>query len=85
MDILSWVIFGLAAGAVAKLILPGKDPGGFIMTIVIGIVGALVGGFIANILDFGGVSPGFNLKSFIFAVIGSIVLLIIYRMVKGKG
>lgn len=82
MGILSWIIFGLIAGAVAKLILPGKDPGGFIMTIIIGIVGALVGGFIANILGYASVEPGFNLTSFIFAVIGSIVLLLIYRMVK---
>jgi len=82
MGILSWIIFGFIAGAVAKMILPGKDPGGFIMTIIIGIVGALVGGFIANILGFAGVSPAFDLKSFIFAVIGSIVLLLIYRMVK---
>lgn len=82
MGIISWIIFGLVAGAVAKMILPGKDPGGFIMTIIIGIVGALVGGFIANILGFAGVEPGFDLTSFIFAVIGSIVLLLIYRMVK---
>ena len=82
MGIISWIIFGLIAGAVAKMILPGKDPGGFIMTIVIGIVGALVGGFIANILGFAAVEPGFNLTSFIFAVVGSIVLLLIYRMVK---
>lgn len=82
MGIISWIIFGLIAGAVAKMILPGKDPGGFIMTIIIGIVGALVGGFIANILGFAGVEPGFHLTSFIFAVIGSIVLLLIYRMAK---
>ncbi|HVY54999.1 MAG TPA: GlsB/YeaQ/YmgE family stress response membrane protein [Thermodesulfobacteriota bacterium] len=86
MGIISWIIFGLVAGAVAKLIMPGKDPGGFIWTIVIGIVGAFVGGLIASMPMFGGtqVQPGFNLKSFLFAVAGSIILLAIYRFVKGK-
>lgn len=84
-EILSWIVFGFIAGAVAKWLMPGKDPGGFIGTIIIGIIGAVVGGYIANILALGGtVEPGFNLKSFIFAVIGSIILLIIYRFVKGK-
>lgn len=84
MEIISWIIFGLVAGAVAKFLLPGRDPGGFIGTIVIGVAGAFVGGLIANIIGYGAVSPGFNLRSFIFAVIGSIVLLLVYRMVKGK-
>ena len=87
MEILSWIIFGLVAGSVAKLLMPGKDPGGFIWTIIIGIVGALIGGFIASMPMFGqtAVEPGFNLKSFAFAVAGSIILLAIYRVVKGKG
>ena len=84
MAIISWIVFGFIAGAVAKWIMPGKDPGGFVGTIIIGIVGAVVGGFIANILGFAGVSPGFDLTSFIFAVIGAIVLLFVYRLVKGK-
>lgn len=84
MEIISWIIFGLVAGAVAKFIMPGDDPGGFIGTIVIGIIGAFIGGLIANMTGFGAVSPGFNLMSFVFAVIGSIVLLFVYRMVKGK-
>jgi len=85
MGILSWIIFGLIAGAVAKLLMPGRDPGGFIWTIIIGIVGAFIGGFIASLLGFAEMEQGFNLRSFIFAVVGSIVLLLIYRMVKGKG
>jgi uncharacterized membrane protein YeaQ/YmgE (transglycosylase-associated protein family) len=85
MEIISWIIFGLVAGAVAKFIMPGKDPGGFIWTIVIGIVGAFVGGLIANMIGFGAVGPGFDLKSFLFAVGGAIILLAIYRFVKGKG
>ncbi len=84
MEILSWIIFGLVAGAVAKMLMPGRDPGGFIGTIVIGVVGAFVGGLIANMLGYGQVEPGFNLKSFIFAVGGSIILLAVYRVVKGK-
>ncbi len=84
MEIVSWIIFGLAAGAVAKLIMPGKDPGGIVWTIVIGVVGAFVGGLIANMPVSEQVSAGFNLKSFIFAVVGSIILLIVYRFVKGK-
>ena len=86
MEIISWIVFGLAAGAVAKMLMPGKDPGGFVGTIVIGIFGALVGGYAAKILSIGhGVRPGFDIKSFAFAVGGSIILLIIYRLVKGKG
>jgi uncharacterized membrane protein YeaQ/YmgE (transglycosylase-associated protein family) len=85
MEIISWIIFGLVAGAVAKMLMPGRDPGGFVGTIVIGVVGAFVGGLIANMLGFGQVTPGFNLKSFLFAVGGSIILLIVYRFVKGKG
>ncbi len=83
MGILSWILFGLIAGAIAKLLMPGKDPGGFIITIIIGIVGAMVGGFIGNFLGLGSVS-GFNLMSFIIAVAGSIILLLIYRLAKSR-
>jgi len=86
MEIISWIIFGLAAGAVAKFLMPGRDPGGFVSTIAIGIVGAFVGGLISKILSMGHeVKPGFDLTSFVYAVVGSIVLLIVYRFVKGKG
>ena len=83
MGILAWIVFGLIAGAIAKLIMPGRDPGGWIVTIIIGIVGAIVGGFIGNAIGFGSVS-GFNIRSFIVAIVGSIVLLIIYRVVAGN-
>ena len=83
MSIIVWVIFGLIAGAVAKLLMPGSDPGGIIVTIVIGILGAVVGGFIATALGFGGVS-GFNIGSFIVAVLGAILLLGLYRVVKSR-
>ena len=78
MGILTWIIFGLIAGAIAKWIMPGKDPGGFIVTILIGIAGALVGGFIGNALGLGDVS-GFNIGSFLIAILGSLLLLFAYR------
>lgn len=81
MGILSWIVFGLIAGAIAKFILPGKDPGGILVTIVIGIVGGLLGGWLASsVFGSTGVS-GFNLMSFVWAVIGSLILLIIYRFI----
>ncbi|MCB1190276.1 MAG: GlsB/YeaQ/YmgE family stress response membrane protein [Leptospiraceae bacterium] len=81
MNIIVWIIFGLIAGAVAKILMPGKDPGGWIVTILIGIAGAFVGGFIGNLIGFGGVS-GFNFKSFAIAIGGSVLLLFAYRMIK---
>lgn len=80
MSILVWIIFGLVAGALAKLLMPGRDPGGFITTIVIGVVGALIGGFLSQALGMGDVD-GFNFGSLVIAVLGAIILLIIYRMV----
>lgn len=81
MGILSWIVFGLIAGLVAKLLMPGKDPGGFIITILLGVAGALVGGFIAKSLGMGDID-GFNIGSFAIAVLGSILLLILYRWMK---
>lgn len=81
MGIIAWIIFGLIAGIIAKLIMPGDDPGGFFITILIGIAGALVGGFLASLLGFGGVD-GFNLGSFFVAVLGAILLLFIYRKMR---
>lgn len=83
MGILSWIVFGLLAGFVAKLLMPGRDPGGFFVTILIGIAGALIGGFIARALGMGDIS-GFNLGSFLIAVVGAVILLIGYRMMKRR-
>ena len=69
MGILAWIVFGLIAGAIAKLLMPGRDPGGFIITILLGIVGAVVGGFIGNAIGLGSVT-GFDIRSFIVAVLG---------------
>jgi uncharacterized membrane protein YeaQ/YmgE (transglycosylase-associated protein family) len=82
MGILSWIVFGLIAGILAKWIMPGRDGGGFIMAIIIGVAGAFVGGFIGSLIGFGGVS-GFNIGSFITAVCGALLLLFIFRKLKG--
>jgi uncharacterized membrane protein YeaQ/YmgE (transglycosylase-associated protein family) len=81
MSILGWILFGLIVGIVAKLVMPGRDPGGFIITILLGIVGALVGGFLGR--AFGLYREG-DPVGFIMAVVGSIVLLLLYRMVAGR-
>ena len=81
--LISWVLFGLVAGIVAKLLMPGRDPGGCIVTSLIGIAGALLGGFLASQLGFGGVAA-WDLRSFVVAVIGAILLLVIYRALVGR-
>lgn len=83
MGILAWILFGLIAGAIAKLIMPGRDPGGFFITIGLGIVGALLGGFIGEFLGIGSVT-GFNLGSFALAVVGAVLLLVLYRAMKRR-
>jgi uncharacterized membrane protein YeaQ/YmgE (transglycosylase-associated protein family) len=82
MGILGWIFFGLIVGVVAKFLTPGRDPGGFIVTILIGIVGALLGGFIGRAI---GLYREDDPVGFVMAVIGSIVLLLLYRMFMGGG
>ena len=77
MDILLWIVFGLIVGVVAKFVMPGRDPGGMIVTIVLGIVGALLGGWIGRAL--GVYQPG-QPAGFIMAVVGAIVVLAVYRL-----
>jgi len=84
MGILSWILLGLIAGALAKWIMPGPDPGGWIVTIIIGIVGAFIGGWLGSLVGIGGPVTGFSPGDIITAVIGAIVLLIIFRMVKSR-
>ncbi len=72
---------GLIAGILAKVAMPGPDPGGVLLTIVIGIVGAIVGGFVVNNLLGGPGVTGFNLTSILVATLGSVILLAIYRLV----
>ena len=82
MGILSWILMGLIVGVLAKFIMPGDDPGGIIVTILIGVAGAFVGGFIGSLVGLGDVS-GFNLGSIALAVGGALLLLFVYRKVKG--
>jgi uncharacterized membrane protein YeaQ/YmgE (transglycosylase-associated protein family) len=83
MGIISWIVFGLVAGIFAKFLMPGDEPGGFIKTTGLGIVGALVGGFIGTRIGFGDVS-GFNLRSFAIAIAGSLLVLWGYRKIKSS-
>jgi len=80
MGILSWILFGLIAGMLAKAIMPGPDYGGIIVTILLGIVGAVVGGFLGTSLGFG-TAEGFDLRSLAVAVVGGLVVLAVYRLV----
>ncbi|MCC7045734.1 MAG: GlsB/YeaQ/YmgE family stress response membrane protein [Alphaproteobacteria bacterium] len=81
MGILSWILFGLVAGILAKFFMPGRDGGGIIVTILLGIAGAVVGGFIGQALGLGDVT-GFNLRSFIIAVAGGVLVLFVYRRLR---
>ena len=77
MGILSWILFGLVVGIIAKLLMPGRDPGGFIVTILLGIAGALLGGFVGRAMGFYG--PG-EAAGWIMSILGAILLLVLYRM-----
>lgn len=80
MGVLTWILFGLLAGALAKFLMPGKDPGGCLVTILIGIAGALVGGLVGTRLGFGTVE-GFDLRSLLIAILGAMILLGLYRLI----
>jgi uncharacterized membrane protein YeaQ/YmgE (transglycosylase-associated protein family) len=82
MGILTWIVLGLLVGVLAKWIMPGNDPGGIFITILIGIAGALLGGFLSTALGMGDVT-GFNFSSLVIAVVGSLILLFGYRRLKG--
>ena len=81
MAILGWILFGLVVGALAKLVMPGRDPGGIIVTILLGIAGALVGGFIGQALGLYG--PG-EAAGFVMSFLGAVALLAIYRVLIGR-
>jgi uncharacterized membrane protein YeaQ/YmgE (transglycosylase-associated protein family) len=83
IGIISWIVVGLIAGILGKLIMPGRDPGGFLLTIVIGMIGALVGGFIVQLLGGTGLT-GFSIWSILMATLGAIILLAIYRLFAGS-
>lgn len=77
MGILSWIVLGLVAGALAQWIMPGKNGGGIFMTMILGIVGAIVGGWVSTFFGFGSVS-GFNIGSLVIAVLGALIVLFVH-------
>src|SRR5215204_3876721 len=82
MSVIAWIVVGLIAGVLGKLIMPGDDPGGIIVTILIGMVGAVIGGFVVGLLGGTG-ATGFNIWSILVATLGAIILLAIYRAIAG--
>ena len=80
-SILGWIVFGLIIGAIAKLLMPGRDPGGIIVTILLGLVGALLGGFLGRSMGFYG--PG-EAAGFVMALIGAMILLLLYRLLVAR-
>jgi uncharacterized membrane protein YeaQ/YmgE (transglycosylase-associated protein family) len=85
VGIIAWILIGLIAGAIAKLLLPGKDPGGIIVTMLIGIAGGLLGGWLGKVI-FGvdSVDGFFELSTWIAAIVGSLILLVLYRVLTGN-
>ena len=79
--VIGWIIFGLIVGAIAKLLMPGRDPGGIIVTMAIGIAGALLGGFVGRALGWYGENDG---AGFLMSLLGAVLLLWIYRMMVGR-
>lgn len=82
MGLFSWILMGLLAGALARFMLPGRDAMGCLMTIFIGVVGAVVGGFVATYLGFGGFQ-GFDIYSLIIATLGAVLFLLVVRIFRG--
>jgi uncharacterized membrane protein YeaQ/YmgE (transglycosylase-associated protein family) len=81
MSILGWILFGLIVGALAKLVMPGRDPGGIIVTMLLGIAGAVLGGFVGRALGLYGEGEA---AGFVMSFIGAVLLLVLYRMVAGR-
>jgi uncharacterized membrane protein YeaQ/YmgE (transglycosylase-associated protein family) len=79
--VLGWILFGFVVGVIAKLLMPGRDPGGFIVTIVLGIVGALLAGWLGRAVGWYGANDGAGL---IASILGAIILLALYRMMVGR-
>jgi uncharacterized membrane protein YeaQ/YmgE (transglycosylase-associated protein family) len=85
VGIIAWILIGLLAGAIAKLLLPGKDPGGIIITMLIGVAGGLLGGWLGKVV-FGvdSIDGFFELSTWIAAIAGSLILLVLYRVLTGN-
>ncbi|ATE53498.1 GlsB/YeaQ/YmgE family stress response membrane protein [Actinosynnema pretiosum] len=85
MGILGWIVLGLIAGAIAKAVMPGRDPGGIIVTMLLGVVGAILGGFIGSALFGTGIGSFFDLSTWLLAILGSLIVLGIYHVVTSRG
>ena len=85
MGIIGWIVVGLLAGLVAKAIVPGSAPGGIIMTVLLGIGGALLGGFLAVTLGFGPDAQTFDLRTILIAIAGAVLILVVYGALSGRG
>jgi uncharacterized membrane protein YeaQ/YmgE (transglycosylase-associated protein family) len=81
LGVLGWILFGLIVGAVAKLVMPGRDPGGILVTMLIGIVGAVIGGFLGRLLGFYGPNEA---AGFLMSILGAVLLLFVYRRLTVK-
>jgi uncharacterized membrane protein YeaQ/YmgE (transglycosylase-associated protein family) len=81
MGILGWIVFGLIVGALAKLVMPGRDPGGIIVTMLLGIAGAVIGGFVGRAMGFYGPNEA---AGFLMSFVGAVILLALYRMFAGR-
>jgi uncharacterized membrane protein YeaQ/YmgE (transglycosylase-associated protein family) len=85
VGIIAWIILGLVAGLIAKALLKGPNPGGLIVTTLLGVAGALLGGFLARALDLGDIKDFWDLETWVIAIAGSILILLIWRAVTGSG
>jgi len=85
VGILGWIVLGLIAGAIAKAIMPGRDPGGIIITMLLGIVGAIIGGFVGRAVFGTDINTFFDLSTWLLAILGSLIVLGIYHVVTSRG
>jgi uncharacterized membrane protein YeaQ/YmgE (transglycosylase-associated protein family) len=85
MGFLGWIVLGLIVGALAKLVMPGRDGGGIILTMLLGIIGAIVGGIIGKYLFHTDLGGFFNLRTWVLGLVGSLVVLAVFRLVRGRG
>jgi uncharacterized membrane protein YeaQ/YmgE (transglycosylase-associated protein family) len=84
MGIIGWIVLGLIAGAIAKVIMPGKDPGGLFITLLLGVVGALLGGFLGSAIFGIGLENFWSIQTWLLAIVGALIVLGIYRVVVGR-
>ncbi|HEX9087979.1 MAG TPA: GlsB/YeaQ/YmgE family stress response membrane protein [Arthrobacter sp.] len=84
MGILAFLILGLIAGAIAKAILPGRQGGGWVITLVLGVVGAILGGWIGSLIFGGGLGDFFDLRTWLLSILGAVIVLLIYGAVAGR-